>query len=153
MLCCHCKKNQATKSREGVSDGGEKRTSYYCPECYEKLFISLDFSTLKKAEGACPYCGTTAEDFTRTGLVGCARCYSTLAPAVLPAVVRMQGGETHRGKRSRNTDERAEMIKRRDFLKNRVEELLKEKRFGIATGYVEELKELNRKLYEEDCEV
>lgn len=153
MLCCHCKKNQATKSRESMSDGGEKRTSYYCPECYEKLFISLDFSTSKTiAANACPYCGTTAEDFSRTGLVGCAHCYSALAPAVLPAVVRMQGGEAHRGKREKNTDERAEMIKRRDFLKNRVEELLKEKRYVIARGYAAELKELNKKLYGEDGE-
>ena len=153
MLCVNCKKNQATKSREGMNDGGEKRTSYYCPECYQKLFISLDFSTAQKAsDAACPYCGTTSDEFSRTGLVGCARCYSTLAGAVLPVVVRMQGGETHRGKRSKNTDERAEMIKRRDFLKTRVEELLKAKRFGVATGYVEELKELNKRLYEEEQE-
>jgi protein-arginine kinase activator protein McsA len=153
MLCCHCKKNQATKSREGMNDGGEKRTSYYCPECFGKLFISLDFSTSAKGENsACPFCGTTVEEFSHTGLVGCARCYATLAPTVLPVVVRMQGGETHRGKRSKTTDERADMIKRRDFLKNRVEELLKAKRFGIVTGYVEELKELNKKLYEEESE-
>lgn len=101
MLCCHCKKNQALKTREKAVDG-KIRTEYYCLDCYRRLFISAD--DIPEQPGGpgqisvCPYCGTSEEDFRTRGLVGCAQCYVYLARAVIPAVIRMQGDEVHCGK-------------------------------------------------------
>lgn len=95
MLCCSCKKNQATNIHEKTTDG-RKQTEYYCADCYRRLFISAPSSAPKNA--VCPRCKTTAEEFFRSGLVGCADCYTYLAAAVDPVVFRMQGGDRHVGK-------------------------------------------------------
>lgn len=47
----------------------------------------------------CPYCGTTAEDYFHTGLVGCSACYKFLLPAIQKSIESMQGTDVHIGKR------------------------------------------------------
>ena len=123
MLCCHCKKNQATKTYEKVTDG-KSQTEYYCLDC-----------------------GTSEEDFRTRGLVGCAQCYQSLARTVIPVVIRMQGNEIHCGKKPKNSGDREELIRRRNTLKKRVEEFIKDKNFAPAKICAEELKALNKKLY------
>lgn len=96
MLCCHCKKNQATKSRERVLAGGKAEAGYFCLDCYHKLFEQ------ERGEGArtdcvCARCGTTADEFLRTKLVGCVECYQNLADWVLPVLEKMQGCDGHVG--------------------------------------------------------
>ncbi len=107
MLCAKCKKNQATKTYELIKNG-KKETAYYCLQCYHKDFVCVE---TEETLSACPYCGTTASYFKRTGLVGCANCYQTLAHAVYPTVTKMQGGERHRGKSA--YEDYAERIERR----------------------------------------
>ena len=103
MLCCHCKKNQATKTYDRITDG-KKQTEYYCLDCYHRLFISIEADAAEGKGGdrqiaMCPYCGTSEEDFRACGLVGCAQCYQSLSKAVIPVVIRLQGTETHCGKK------------------------------------------------------
>ena len=95
MLCCHCKKNQATKVRELVVSNGKSETAYYCLDCFHKLFLT-------KTESAgvacvCLRCGMTAKEFLRTKIVGCSECYQNLADAVLPVLQKMQGCDEHIG--------------------------------------------------------
>lgn len=155
MLCCHCKKNQATKTYDRLTDG-KKQTEYYCLDCYHRLFISVEENAEDKLAGVqiamCPYCGTSEEDFKASGMVGCAQCYQSLARAVLPVVIRLQGSEAHCGKQPKNSDEREEMIKRRNFLKARVEELMKLKNYDDVKVCSEELSRLNKKLYKEGAD-
>lgn len=155
MLCCHCKKNQATKAYDRLTDG-KKQTEYYCLDCYHRLFISVDERETEGGFAAqiamCPYCGTSEEDFRTRGLVGCAQCYQSLSRAVLPAVVKMQGAEIHCGKRPESSGEREEMIKQRNFLKARVETLMKEKNYEMAKACSEELSRLNKILYKEELD-
>ena len=47
---------------------------------------------------ACPYCGTTAEEFKTTNMVGCAHCYQMLEKDIWNVVVKMQGKKAHTGK-------------------------------------------------------
>lgn len=103
MLCEHCKQNQATNKYEKTVDG-KKRAEFYCDDCFRRLFISeesgfsLDGDEKSVQREVCPFCGTTAEEFMETGLCGCEKCYQTLAPVVVPAVIQMQGIERHVGK-------------------------------------------------------
>jgi hypothetical protein len=39
----------------------------------------------------CPVCGTTYADLDHTGLLGCAACYETFAPAVAQTLWTLQG--------------------------------------------------------------
>ena len=153
MLCCHCKKNQATKTYDRITDG-KKQTEYYCLDCYHRLFISIEADAAEGKGGdrqiaMCPYCGTSEEDFRACGLVGCAQCYQSLSKAVIPVVIRLQGTETHCGKKPRNSGEREEMVRRRNLLKTRVEELIKNRSYEAAKMCSDELKRLNKLLYKE----
>ncbi|MBQ7924468.1 MAG: hypothetical protein IJ329_04085 [Clostridia bacterium] len=99
MLCAKCKKNQAAKTYELIKNG-KRETVYYCLECYHKDFVCVETETTLSA---CPYCGTTAAQFKKTSLVGCANCYQALAHVVFPVVTKMQGGEAHKGKSAYET--------------------------------------------------
>ena len=55
-----------------------------------------------RAEKSCPACGMTMSEFRRTGLLGCAYCYSAFRAELYDTVRKMHGihGEVrHRGKR------------------------------------------------------
>ncbi len=99
MLCCKCKKNQATKTFVRGRAGRQKE-EYYCFDCYRKHFLSVEFDGEENGRSfdTCPYCGVKAEEFKRTTLVGCAMCYKTIGKSVLPTLIGMQGAEVHVGK-------------------------------------------------------
>ena len=94
MLCGKCKKNQATKTYEQIKKG-KKEVAYYCLACYHETFLCAEEEQTSQIFSACPYCGTTVSEFKKRNLVGCARCYTMLSGAVLPVVVKMQGGKIH----------------------------------------------------------
>ena len=96
MRCGCCGQNQAVKTYEETRNG-KKTIEYYCLECYHKLFLDAEERELVALD-ACPYCGMTATEFRSGKLVGCAYCYRTMGDTVLPAVKKMQGEKSHRGK-------------------------------------------------------
>ena len=53
----------------------------------------------EKKERRCPYCGTTAREYYKSKLLGCAECYRYLFEEIKESVFAMQGDEPHRGKR------------------------------------------------------
>lgn len=96
MRCSCCGQNQAVKTYEEIKNG-KKAVEYYCLECYHKLFLDAK-TTERETLTACPYCGMTAAEFRSGKLVGCGYCYRTMGDTVLPAVTKMQGEKSHRGK-------------------------------------------------------
>ncbi len=103
MLCSQCGKNQAQPYKRWMQEG--ERTVYLCPECYRLLyggekedFIASYLDSAKNVPRACPACGTTLEEFRRTGLLGCADCYSAFREALIPTVQVIQGRVRHTGK-------------------------------------------------------
>lgn len=46
----------------------------------------------------CPSCGMTMRDFEKAGRLGCAQCYETFAPYILPLVKRIHRHDKHQGK-------------------------------------------------------
>lgn len=53
---------------------------------------------LSGAEEACAYCGTTAQDFRKTGRLGCSQCYAHFAPQLRGLLRRVHGASQHMGK-------------------------------------------------------
>lgn len=114
MLCDECGKNEARfHSVEQV--GNHKTERHLCAACQKKYgepFFNMSgfnnfFSNLsdylvapqrRQDEYICPSCGTTGNEFLRTGFVGCAECYKEFAPLMLPAIKQMQGDVSHVGK-------------------------------------------------------
>ena len=94
MLCNHCHKRQATKTREEIVDG-EKTCGYYCAECYHVLFLVAD--DVKVSPAKCPYCGKSKDSVLLSGLVGCVGCYQSFAKELLPIIIKTQGDRAHIG--------------------------------------------------------
>lgn len=46
----------------------------------------------------CETCGMTMGDFEKAGRLGCAKCYQTFAPYLLPLIKRIHRHEQHQGK-------------------------------------------------------
>ena len=49
---------------------------------------------------ACPNCGKTFGEVLEDGLMGCTDCYETFEPQILPMIMRIQGADTHTGKKA-----------------------------------------------------
>lgn len=114
MLCDACKKNEATYHTIQQWNG-VKRETHLCAECRKKLLLSgaddmggSFFSNIfsgftgayqPKKRAVCPSCGTTEDEFLRTGYLGCEHCYEHLRATVMPRVAKIQQGVTHIGKR------------------------------------------------------
>lgn len=97
MRCCHCNQKEATKTYEQFKNG-KRETSYFCMDCYDKLFLDENTKTDGDTLSVCPYCGMTLKSFAATKLVGCAHCYGALREGVLPTLLKMQGNRAHVGK-------------------------------------------------------
>jgi protein arginine kinase activator len=48
--------------------------------------------------GPCSYCGTSVEDFKRTGRLGCPHCYTTYEGQLRAILRRIHGSTQHLGK-------------------------------------------------------
>ena len=166
MLCRYCQKNQSTKTHEFL-DGGVKKTEYYCFACYDRLVararketsIVTEVKPLVKTPeikyartGVCSVCGRTEKEFLSSGLVGCANCYDSLS-CVRPTIAKMQGieqGDRHRGKDKSGSEERAELVFRRNEIRERLEQKISQKDLVGAQKLQEELQLLNAQIYQGD---
>ena len=146
MLCGYCKKNQATKTYEQIKNG-KRDITYYCLECYQKIFLDVE-SDGESIRNDCPYCGTTAAELKKRNLVGCAKCYETLASQLLPVITKMQGAQIHNGKRPFES-EKERMLLRRMELTELVKKYKEEKDYESARAYEERLVQLENGVEED----
>jgi Uncharacterized protein with conserved CXXC pairs len=49
----------------------------------------------------CNLCGSTIKDITKSGKVGCARCYDTFRNELLVTIANIHGNIKHRGRKSK----------------------------------------------------
>lgn len=117
-ICDHCHKNDAAMSYERKQDG-KVTMEYYCLPCHEQLFVHISESKDAQEVSACPYCGTTVEQFRARKIVGCSYCYQTMYAEIADSIVKMQGDSCgHRGKRPPLSDEDEEIFAKMRFVDN-----------------------------------
>ena len=156
MLCDECKTNQAVYYKL-VEINGQRAEKRLCAACQKKFsdfsmlkFSGMDlFGTLagnaaaadRKKQIICGECGTTYTEFSKTGYLGCAHCYTEFKDALAPVIYKMQGGAVHTGKRPRPT---AEDLKRQKVLKlkKELDKAVAEERFAEAQKLSDEIKKL-----------
>nr|MDD6334943.1 UvrB/UvrC motif-containing protein [bacterium] len=109
MICDHCGDNNATV--HVVRHIGDKHEELnLCRACAAKLQhemlqsalgnIGLVSSTPPVPSLTCPTCHMTADEFKRTGRLGCTDCYRVFSSMILPLVRRAQNGAAaHTGTR------------------------------------------------------
>lgn len=156
MLCDECKRYEATyhsiKKINGVTT--EK---HLCANCQKKYggFQSIKMSGLgdffsgfagfleepKHEELLCSKCGCSADEFLRTGFVGCSSCYKELSSVILPVIQKMQGDIQHVGKVPQGVSGESTEYER---LKKELEKALKLEDYEQAMVIHARLKELER---------
>ena len=160
MQCSKCKIREAQKYTR--RSGDKEVTVYLCPACYDLLYPAGDsdelftalLGNLGESEKACPHCGITLLDFRRTGLLGCAHCYTAFRNELIPTVQYIQGKLQHDGKaQSEEAREKYDMmlalVKEQEMEKER---LRRAEERGDTTGAArarKRLGEIDRRLGEE----
>lgn len=156
ILCQHCKKNAATVNYVEIING-EKFESHLCQSCYASLYGELHskangdiwaglFGTAAAEKKVCPVCGTTYDDYERTGLLGCASCYDVFKDELLVSIERIQGKVRHVGKVGSNKDEFG-LHRRLKTLQEQLEVALREKRYSDAGVLNKRIKEISKRLF------
>ncbi len=158
MLCSNCKKRPATHL---VRREGEKEL-YLCDECFERLgeaavffgnepdffvsFLQPESNEKQASEKKCPDCGTTLEDYSHTGLLGCARCYEIFRDELKPAIRRIHGKTVHEGKRPLANKQVFRLLDEQKSLRRELERALCEKRMKDADSINRALRRLNKSI-------
>ena len=156
MLCANCGKDSAKTYARRV--GGKEVNVHLCLACYDALCgTAMDnmFKDLLGVDGKkdeCPICGTTAEEFRRTGLVGCSYCYTALREEITPTVRRIQHKLFHAGKSpSTQAEEKydrvRELVYQQEELRDRMEQAQNARNTAELNRLKEQLEKVNRKLY------
>ena len=183
MICDNCGRSNANIKYTQIINGETKKL-HLCEECAKKLGITdmdfsipVDFSSffgnLLEDIGAntlipefnimqnikCNNCGTTYEQFMRTGKFGCANCYDVFQETIDPILKNIQGSNRHIGRIGEIQEnleeanpqkiEESPVIKEEEQeIANKQEELkqaIKEERYEDAAKIREKIKELEEK--------
>ena len=121
MKCQNCNNRDATTHIKRVINGAVEEYNL-CSECAAKLGYGNVFSEFKSPfsdsfgsflgsffENAlpartqatrCETCGATYSDIQRTGMMGCADCYTVFRDEIMPTIRRVHGNTVHSGKNS-----------------------------------------------------
>ncbi len=138
--CVYCGK--AASAYSLISDG-EERKIFLCPACYHKMFAAQE-GREEKDKKVCPSCGTSPEDYRRTGLWGCPDCYRVFREELLSTLRSVQGKLRHEGKRPLAPTTDLKLVLRRIRLKEQLEQAIRDKNYAYADELTEELSKLTR---------
>lgn len=111
-ICQVCNKREATVYFTQIVNG-KKTDMYMCSQCAGEGY-KIDLNTLISGllgldgdaedegpdtiEVRCDRCGMTADEFNRTGRMGCSRCYDVFFDPMQILLKRIQGNTRHHGK-------------------------------------------------------
>lgn len=157
-LCKNCGKNPAQNYMRRIN--GKDVPIPLCPSCYRELYGTGDsehFPVSPPPSGGkkrCPACGTTFEDFRRTGLLGCARCYSEFRNELLPTIRSLQGEIRHTGKGRHVDEEYYDMLRalvdERESVRLRLRRAREEGNTELEERLSRSLEEIERRLSGEE---
>ncbi len=167
MLCQKCFKNKATVKITEIINGEEKEI-YLCEKCalslgFQKtvkelpeLFHSLMMNVFDENSSVpsrhlssikCPYCGTTWEDFKRTGLLGCDKCYEAFHDQILKVLKQIHGNTHHIG--SRPTGQKTPVVQNLSKLQDELQKAIESEAFERAARLRDQIRELQSKITQE----
>lgn len=164
MICQSCNKNKATTHIKTIIDGNLKEYML-CSECAEKLgysnpldlfdfsfgnFLSSVFGNSTATGGAlqsgnvlrCKQCGSSIDEISKNGKVGCANCYETFKSDLLPLIERIHGNTTHVGKIPSSAGEHVKIKNNIKNLKQELKEAINKQEFERAAVLRDEIKNL-----------
>ena len=168
MKCQRCGMNEANVSYTQVVNGNKIKL-YLCDKCAKEMNIDMNFSfdfndvfgaffeeplTVKKMEAretlSCDKCGTTYEEFAKTGMFGCDNCYHVFGDRLETVLKRLHGANRHTGK---NLNKATPVVKVKNpkkvelqELKKELEECIKKEEYEKAAVLRDKIKLLEKEL-------
>jgi protein arginine kinase activator len=162
MRCDKCGDSEAEVHLTQI-ESGELNTIHLCDACAEEEGVpegatvgdapladfvaeagkSASGSMLPAGSEACPYCGTSPEDFRRTGRLGCAQCWAHFEDQLEALIRRIHGSTQHVGKLYLGDASEAEDRRTRlDRLRRRLERAVEVEDFETAADLRDQIEEL-----------
>lgn len=170
MMCDECGIRPANIRLTTIVNG-EKRDRNLCSECLAKsqrfkndlsaLADQLNglLGTLKSGETKseedipdiqCSACGTTYETFRKTGMLGCAQCYSDFREPLQNMMSRVHGHTQHVGRAPGDADQRLSMKAKADKLRQALKRAVADEEYETAATLRDQLRSLEAQLAGEE---
>lgn len=161
MRCDSCGEREAEVHLTQIEQG-ELETVHLCDACADDKGVTADSvgqepladflaetgkddseAMLPAVSESCPYCGTSPEDFRRTGRLGCAQCWAHFESQLEALVRRIHGSTEHVGKlylgdAAEGEDRRARL----SHLRRRLERAVEVEDFETAADLRDQIDEL-----------
>lgn len=172
MLCEKCHQNEATvhlsQTRQGKTveynlceqcaqqQGLSQHISSYLGSIFGQGFGGSIFNTAGGipafgntgiSNAVCHSCGQSYEEFRRTGLFGCSKCYSEFAEQLEPVFRRVQGSIRHSGRQLSGAPKRdsATQKSKIEMLRSRLQEAVAAEDYEKAARIRDEIRTLEPK--------
>ena len=156
MLCQICKKREATVYFTQIING-QKTNMWVCKQCAANHGIKIGLNSLltgllgidreiqasNNIATRCDRCGMTADDFNRTGRMGCSRCYEVFYEPMQALLTRIHGNTRHLGKTPRKTEQPQTEDTQVEQLKQELQECIKTENYERAAQIRDRIKALN----------
>ncbi|MCI8505136.1 MAG: excinuclease ABC subunit B [Lachnospiraceae bacterium] len=156
-LCSHCAREMDFGHYSAVFD-----TDYPIGKLLADLF-GLDVDGQESDEFdlnqvVCPTCHTAYSDFVKDSRFGCPDCYRVFDLLMSENIKKVQGNDTHTGKKPlhnqeegqprKEEDEETKLLKSIELLDSRLKEAVQEEEYEAAARYRDEIRELKERLRE-----
>ena len=161
VLCEECKTNEASYTIS-VMVGGEITTRHLCGDCMAKMNMDIASGTIKSllstilsaitgdtAPGSaekdvtCPRCGMTLSEFTRTGHLGCPKCYEAFREQLQPMLLQIHGRVQHAGRQPLSTAEEQRKRSATEQLQRQMEQAVALEDFETAAKLRDQIRALS----------
>ena len=161
MLCEECKVNEASYTIS-VMVGGEITTRHLCGDCMAKMNMDIASGNIKSLlstilsaitgdtapvsagkQVVCPRCHLTLSEFTRTGHLGCPKCYEAFREQLQPMLLQIHGRVQHAGRRPLATAEDQRKRTAAETLQRQMEQAVALEDFETAAQLRDQLRALS----------
>ena len=160
MLCTNCGNKEAVFHYKQIING-VRSEQHLCTDCAMELgyanqgentfdfsdmfnnFISIP-SFLKPSASvrSCQNCGTTFEEFKKTGLLGCDKCYDEFKNIIESTLAQIQPATSHKGKLSGESGKKIQFENELNELKEQLKRAIIDEKYEDAAVYRDKIKEL-----------
>lgn len=171
-MCDECGIRPAT-IRITTIVNGEKRDRNLCSECMaNSQRFKKDFSNFaghlnglldalksgaSKAEEpipeiVCSRCGTSYEQYRKSGMVGCAQCYSDFREPLQSMMSRVHGHTQHVGRVPGGADRQLSLKLKIEKLRQELKQAIQQEEYEIAAGLRDQIRTLSAQIEREETD-
>lgn len=118
-------------------------------DLFSELFGMLDgfdnlysVNTISKGSKACPVCGMTYNEFSRTGKFGCSECYKTFEGEAERVLRQIHSSSVHSGKIPSKSGAEVKVKRRLNDLRKKLKEAVANEDYETAAKLHSEIKEI-----------